>query len=121
MPFLYSHFQTGHSAPNDEKCCPILKIIIKLIYRFKLSKVSKYQNSYLKIRAARWFPPRAFLLGSFTPLFSMGPAMQTQAQFHVTRIFSLGMDDPPKILKMRLAKGEITAEKYLELSKMISA
>ena len=55
--------------------------------------------------------PKGFFVGLLYSLFSMGPAMQTQTQFHVTRIFSLGMDDPPKILKMRLAKGKITIEK----------
>ncbi|HEX5977298.1 MAG TPA: hypothetical protein VFY68_08480 [Nitrososphaeraceae archaeon] len=39
----------------------------------------------------------------------------------MARNFSLGKGDPPKILKMRSDKGEITVEKYLELSKMISA
>jgi hypothetical protein len=67
--------------------------------------------------------PKCFFVGSFDPFFpwDQRKLKQTQTQFHVTQKFSLEMDDPPKILKMQLAKGEITAEKYLELSKIISA
>jgi hypothetical protein len=65
---------------------------------------------------------KGFFVNSFAPFFpwDQRKPKPTQNQLHTTRNFNSGEGDPLRILKLRLAKGEITPEEYLELSKLLS-
>lgn len=64
---------------------------------------------------------KGFFRGSFMPFFPWDQvreeSVNSQEKFRESTFI---VNDPKKILKLRLAKGEITKETYLELLKLIS-
>ena len=64
---------------------------------------------------------KGFFRGSFMPFFPWNQGREESVNSHDKfRESSFIVNDPKKILKLRLAKGEITKETYLELLKLIS-
>jgi uncharacterized membrane protein len=64
---------------------------------------------------------KGFFRGSFSPFFPWNQgkeeSVNSQAEFRESTSIA---NDPKKILKLRLAKGEITKETYLKLLKVVS-
>jgi uncharacterized membrane protein len=64
---------------------------------------------------------KGFLRGSFVPFFPSDQvreeSVNSQNEFRESTFI---VNDPKKILMLRLAKGEITKETYLKLLKLIS-
>ena len=64
---------------------------------------------------------KGFFRGSFAPFFPWNQvkekSVNSQDEFRQSTFI---VNDPKKILKLRLAKGEITKETYLKLLKVIS-
>jgi uncharacterized membrane protein len=64
---------------------------------------------------------KGFFRGSFMPFFPWNQGREESVNSRDKfRESSFIVNDPKKILKLRLAKGEITKETYLELLKLIS-